>query len=119
MKAINTFIFDILANDIESLEIIEAELNNHSIPEHSIHIQNDDFFLKQNHRQKFTWDEIKTVLKQLIILKYIILKVLDNKSNSIKKIEYSDSLFQLDPGLLWFELTKKGEEYLKRFDQAS
>lgn len=118
MKTINTYILDILANDIESLEIIEAELNNHSIPEHSIYIQDNDFYLTQSDGQKFTWVEIKEALKRLIKFKYVLLKILNDELNTIEKVKYSDDLLQLDPGLLWFELTEKGEEYLKRLNRA-
>ncbi len=66
MKKLELFILDILADDMESPRIIEAELNNRSLPEKDILIDNEDYYSSRNKGVRLTWGEIEKALQCLV-----------------------------------------------------
>lgn len=106
MKKINNFITDILKDDVESLEIIEAELNNHSIPEHDIYINNNDYYLKRNAKQPFSYEQIYQSINRLLDKGHIEGMITDPKTGQLKKIKQQPELSKIDPAEVWFRMSR-------------
>lgn len=115
MNKIDIYILDILADDIESLEIIEIKLNGKGVadPKRNFYFTPDKYYVKNNHNKLFKRDEIIESINRLLGRDFINLRIPDpNNPDSLIKVNNID-FTKINDSDAWFGLNDKGKKIIR------